>query len=273
MKNKFKILYPLLGLILLLSACTPDNYELGALANKSTLKFTVAPSSTNPNNIVLTSLTPNVTPLWITPSGRSTRVKDTVNVAFPGVYTFKYGVESAGGYVQADSVQLTITTLDQNALKDPMWVNLTGGYGKSKTWVIDLNPADGTSKLFSGPVYFGGTGWEWDASWYSWVMPLADYGSMTFDLIGDAHFSSNNKMIPALGSATGKFMLYPSTSQIATFGAQLLHDTSQGPNIANWFAKMSIKSLTANGLQVIALKDANNWVIYNYVSKDYYDSH
>jgi len=227
----------------------------------------------------LTSLTPNVTPQWITPNGVSLRVKDTVNVPFPGIYTFKYGVESDGGFVQADSVLVTISTLDKNTVSTPMWVNLAGGYGKSKTWVLDLNPIDGSSKLFNGPVYFAGvkadgTAWEWDAqlSGNSWIMPVGDYGSMTFDLIGDAHFSSNNKMIPALGAATGKFMLYSSTSQISTSGAQLIHASSQGTG-QNWFSKMKIVSLTANGLQVIATTDASNWVIYNYVSKDYYDSH
>ena len=270
--KKNKILYSLLGLVLLFTACSPNTYELGSLANKSALKFTVAPSSANPNDIVLTSLTPNVTPLWVTPAGRSIRVKDTVNIAFPGVYTFKYGVESAGGYVEADSVQLTITTLDQNALKDPMWVNLTGGYGKSKTWVLDLD-ANGVSKYFSGAIYFGGTGWEWDAGWASWIMPIGDYGTMTFDLIGNANFSSNNKMLPALGSATGKFMLFPATSQIQTSGAQLLHDPNQGPGVASWYAKMTIMSLTANTMQVIAITGPGAWDIYNYITLDYYNSH
>ena len=277
MKNKFKILYSLLGLALLFSACTPDNYELGALMNKSALKFTVAPSSKNPNDIVLTSLTPNVTPLWVTPSGHSTRVKDTINVPFPGVYTFKYGVESDGGYAEADSLSITINTLDKNAVSTPMWVNLTGGYGKSKTWVLDID-ANGISKYFSGAIYFAGlhddgSAWEWDAGWASWIMPIGDYGTMTFDLIGNANFSSNNKMLPALGSAAGKFMLYPDTSQLQTYGAQLLHDSSQGSGVANWFAKMTIKSISADQMQIIAVKDSKNWVIYNYITKAYYDSH
>jgi len=279
MKNKLKILYPLLGLILLFSACTPNNYELGTLANKSTLKFTVAPSSTNPNNIVLTSLTPNVTPLWVTPVGRSIRVKDTVNVAFPGVYTFKYGVESAGGYVEADSVQLTITTLDQNALKDSMWINLTGGYGKSKTWVLDLD-ANGVSKYFSCPFYFkytnsDGSIGEWDPAFkdISWSgVSAGDYGTMTFDLIGNANFKSDNKMFPEL-SGTGKFMLFPSTKQFQTTGAQVLHDRAEGDKVASWNAKMTIKSLDANHMQLIATEDSKDWLIYNYISKEYYDSH
>jgi len=276
MKNIFKILYPLLGVILLFSACTPDTYKLGALANKSDLKFTVAPSSTNPNDIVLTSLTPNVTPQWVTPFGNSTRVKDTVNIPFPGTYTIKYGIESAGGFVQADSVIVTINTLDKNTVSTPMWVNLAGGYGKSKTWVLDLD-ANGASKFFSGPLYYAGPNysWEWDAGWADWIMPKGDYGTMTFDLMGDAHFSSNNKLIPALGSATGKFMLYPATSQLQTFGAQFIHDGGDtGKRVVDWNAKVLIKSLTENTMQIVEVGDKGTvWLIYNYVSKDYYDSH
>lgn len=275
MKNIIKKTFAFIGSALVFSACTKQKYELGPLADKSQLSFTIAPSSTNPNNIVLTSSTPGMTPVWVTPFGQSQRVKDTVNVPFPGEYKFVYGVESAGGLVQADTTIVTISTLDQVAVSTPEWINLTGGYGKSKTWVLDIT-SSGTSKLFNGPIYFGGTGWEWDAGWASWICPAGDpstYGTMTFDLIGNANFSSDNKMLPSLGQASGHFMLYPGTNQLATIGAQLIHDPTQGPNIANWYAKMAIKSLTADGLEVIALKDANDWCIYNYVSLDYYNSH
>jgi len=272
MKNNFKIVWAFLGSALLYASCRPEIFELGALANKNDLQYTIAPSSTNPNDIVLTSLTPNVTPMWVTPYGQSIRIKDTVNVPFPGTYKFVYGVESAGGFVQADTATVVITGLDKNAVSTPAWTALTGGYGKSKTWVLDITPT-GTSKLFNGPIYFGGTGWEWDAGWASWICPLGDYGSMTFDLKGDANFSSNNKMVPAKGASTGKFMLYTGTMELATFGAQLLQDPNQGPNVQNWSAKMAIKSLTPDGLEVICITGAGSWVIYNYVSQDYYDTH
>jgi hypothetical protein len=274
MKNKFKVLFAFLGLALLFSACRPNEYELGPLADKSDLSYTIAPSSANPNDIVLTSLTPNVTPMWVTPYGQSLRVKDTINIPFPGTYKFVYGVESAGGFVQADTAIVIVNALDQDAVSTPMWVNLTGGYGKSKIWVMDLD-ANAKSKYFTSPFYFGGTGWEWDPNFsdIGWSgVSAGDYGTMTFDLIGDAHFSSDNKMFPDL-SGTGKFMLYPTTNQLATFDAQVIHDKAQGGSVADWFAKMTIKSLDADHMQLIALKDANNWLIYNYISLDYYNSH
>ena len=272
MKNIIYSVCAAMGCVVLLASCTKQKYTLGPLADKSKLSFTIAPSSANPNNIVLTSNTPGLTPVWVTPFGQSQRVKDTVNVPFPGEYKFVYGVESAGGLVEADTTIVTINTLDSVAVSTPEWTNLTGGYGKSKTWVLDITPTGG-SKLFNGPIYFGGTGWEWDAGWASWICPLGDYGSMTFDLIGNANFSSNNKMLPALGQASGKFMLYTNTMQLATIGAQLIHDPTQGANVLNWYAKMSIKSLTADGLEVIAVTGPGAWCIYNYVSQDYYNTH
>lgn len=274
MKIKLIILMAFSGSTLVFSSCRPKKYELGMLADKSALKYTIAPSSTNPNNIVLTSLTPNVTPVWVTPVGQSQRIQDTVNIPFPGTYKFVYGVESAGGFVQADTATVIITTLDQNAVSTPMWIALTGGFGNSKTWVLDLD-ANGKSKFFGGPIYFAGTGWEWDAGWSgnSWICPAADYGTMTFDLIGNANFTSDNKAIPALGSATGSFMLYSAANQLQTFGAEVVHDGSQGPGVANWYAKMAIKSLTDSTMQLIAVKDADNWLIYNYITQEYYNTH
>jgi len=274
MKNNLKIVIAILGIALLYSSCTPDKYELGQLANKTDLKFTIKPSTANPNNIVLTSLTLNATPFWVTPFGQSIRVKDTVNIPFPGTYKFVYGIESRGGLVQADTTSITITSLDQNAVNQPMWIALAGGYGKSKTWVLDLDAA-GKSKYFDGPFYFGGTGWEWDPKFSDipWAgVSAGDYGTMTFDLIGDAHFSSDNKMFPEY-SGTGKFMIYTATNELSTIGGQVLHDKAQGGQVANWYAKMPIKTLTDSTLQLIAKKDPNNWLIYNYVTKKYYDTH
>jgi hypothetical protein len=274
MKNNLKIVLAIFGIALLCDSCKPDKYELGQLANKADLKFTIKPSTTNPNDIVLTSMTANAAPLWITPFGQSIRVKDTINVPFPGTYKFLYSVENAGGHTQADSTTIVITTLDQNAVNKPSWIALTGGFGQSKTWVLDLDAA-GKSKFFASPFYFGGTGWEWDPNFSDipWAgVSAGDYGTMTFDLMGDAHFSSDNKMFPEY-SGTGKFMLYTATNELATFGGHVLHDKAQGGQVANWNAKMTVKTLTDSTMQLIAKKDPNNWLVYNYITKQYYDTH
>jgi hypothetical protein len=301
MKNRFKILYPLLGVLLLLSACSPDTYELGALANKSALKFTVTPSSTNPNDIILTSLTPNVTPMWITPVGRSVRMKDTVNVAFPGIYTFKYGVESAGGFVQADSVLVTINTLDKNAVSSIMWTNLTGGYGNEKTWYLDLD-ANGKSKFWQGPLYFfgtndswlsvtdkvnvGGDSWNWSPDWAgnSWLCAATNFGSMTFNLkngpFAQVDHTSTADGLTMGGKQTGTYMLDVVNHTITLTNVSVIHPINYHTNTTiSWTGKFKIFSLTADAMQIAILRDpvisgqgADNDV-FNFVSKAYYDAH
>jgi len=308
MKNKFRILYPILGLILLFSACSPNKYELGSLMSAGDLKFTVVPSASNPNNIILNSLTPNVTPLWTTPIGRSLRVKDTVNIAFPGVYTFKYGVESAGGYVQADSVLITINTLDQNAVSTPMWTNLSGGYGNQKTWYLDLNAA-GVSKIWGGPISYYGTSdswidvtqglpagvsaitgtvdsWNWSPSWSgnTWLCAAVNFGSMTFNLkngpYAQVDHTSTTDGITMGGQQTGTYMISEANHTLTLNNVSVLHPINYDNNTTkSWTGTFKIFSLTADKMQIAVLRDpvisgqGACYLTFNFVSKDYYDSH
>lgn len=274
--NKILKLFSILSLVaIVFAACTPEEYQLQAPLAKSAVKFSVTTDPSNPNVFYLKSETPNAQPYWVTPVGTSTKLSDTIDIPFPATAdTIWFTVETPGGLVTADPFVFDVTTIDADYVSDPMWIYLTGGIGKSKTWVLDLD-ANGVSKGFAGPFYFGGAGWEWDPAFsdIGWSgVSAGDYGTMTFDLIGNANFTSDNKMFPDL-SGTGKFMLFPGSSQLITYGAQVLHDKAQGGAVANWNAKMTIKTLDADHMQLIALKDPNNWLIYNYISKDYYDSH
>ncbi|HEY4789343.1 MAG TPA: hypothetical protein VIH57_25005, partial [Bacteroidales bacterium] len=152
MKNKFKIVYIFLGIALLFTACTPKEYGLGGLIEKSALKYSITQDATDPNMVILKSMTPGFTPQWITPQGRSIRVQDTVRIAFPGTYKFIYGVESDGGLVQGDTVTLDITTTNLSYVNDPLWTMICGGVGNEKTWLLDIT-ADGTSKHSTSPKY------------------------------------------------------------------------------------------------------------------------
>lgn len=262
-----------LGVVIILTGCKPDVAKLGAPLNKVDLKFSVTADPANPNNFILRSLTPNVTPYWVTPVSKSTRVTDTVNFPFPGTDTIYYSVESAGGIVTADPYVVTVSSIDAGTVNDSMWINLTGGLGQSKTWRLDVN-AIGASKYFSGPIYFAGPNysWEWDAGWASWITPAGDYGSMTFDLIGNANLKVNNKMLPSL-SGTGKFMLNTKTKTLSTFGVDVLRDSTQGSQIPNWRNNLSIKSLSQDQLQIVGVNSGNTWIIYNYISQHYFDTH
>lgn len=273
MKKIFSILTFFASLIVVFAACTPDVASMGAMLNKDALKFSVTPDPSNPNNFILQSLTPNVTPYWVTPTGKSIRVIDTVNFPFPGTDTIFYSVESAGGIVSADPYVVTVSSIDSKTVSDSMWIKLAGGLGKSKTWRLDVN-AVGASKYFNGPIYFSGANFsgEWDAGWASWICPAGDYGTMTFDLIGNANLNVDNKMLPDL-SGKGKFMLNTRTNTLSTFGVDVIHDITQGGQIPNWRNNLLIKSITTDQLQLVAVRKDGEWIIYNYISQDYYNTH
>jgi len=297
MKNKFRILYAFLGLFLLFSACTPTVNEMGTLIDKSQLKFSITPDVAHPNRIILKSLTPGVTPMWVTPIGRSIRANDTITIAFPGNYKFVYGVESAGGFVQADTFKITISTIDQQYVSGPLWTALSGGFGNEKTWYLDLD-ANAKSKFFAGPEFFYGTFDNWDIvtngakapsgadSWNwcpdypgnSWLMPAMNYGSMTFNLKNGAYVSVTNNAIPALGTKSGTYLLDEAAHTLKLTDAGIIHDKGTDGMVKDW-GSIRILSMTADHMQLAALRDpvlsgqGACQLVYNFVSKAYYDAH
>lgn len=296
----FKIYILLLGMVLALFACQPEEYNLGKVLSKADLKYTITQNPDDPNMVILESTTPGVTPLWITPMGRSIRVKDTLRFPFAGEYQFIYGVESAGGLVQADSYTLNITTNNFDYVNNPLWTLLTGGVGHSKTWVLDLFPKDvapSYAKYFKGPLYFygtndswesvtdgvavGGDSWNWQADWTgngSWLFgseTRLDYGTMTFDLIDGAHLKTNHLILGR--QENGTFMLDATNHTMRTTDAYILHDASRDGVVVDWGA-IKVLSLTENTMQLAVLRDpalsgeGACLLVYNYISKDYSDN-
>ena len=274
MKNKFKILYLFLGLVLLFSACTPEKDSLGPLLSKEELKFSVIPDATDPNMIILKSLTPNASPLWITPLGRSLRMTDTVRIAFPGVYKFVYGVQSAGGFVQADTLILNITTTNMMYVNDPMWTLLSGGPGNEKTWVFDFNAA-GVSKFFNGPLGFMGdetvAPWSWfpDYKGNEWLTPLGDYGTMTFSLKGGPYLTVNHLLFPTGTVENGTYFLDVATKKISFTNATPINNGYGDVD----YSKGVIYSLTENSMQIAYHNLVKaEYCVLNYTTKEYSDN-
>ncbi len=292
----------LLGLVMALFACQPDEFSLGKLLSKEDLSYRITQDADDPNMVILESLTPGVTPLWITPMGRSTRVKDTLKFPFAGDYEFTYGVESAGGLIQDDAYPLTITTNNFTYINDPLWEMLTGGVGQSKTWVLDLFPeeeAPAYAKYFVGPLYFYGTddswetvtegiaapegsdSWNWKADWAgngSWLFgeeTELDYGTMTFDLIDGAHMEVDHKILGRQESGT--FMLDADNHTLRSTDAYILHDEGRDGQVIDW-GNLKVLSLTENTMQLAALRDealsgeGACLLVYNFVSQEYSDN-
>lgn len=284
MKNKFKILFAFLGLALLFTACTPKDYELGGLIDKSSLKFSITPDSKEPNMIILKSLTPGVTPQWVTPNGLSTRMQDTVKIAFAGTYKFVYGVESAGGLVQADTVTLNIANSNFAYVNDQLWTYLTGGVGHQKTWRFDY----GNYGFANGPYtcYAPAETWKeyqakssdniwWAPSYSDAKMTIADADSrMTFSL-KDGAFMTTHKVVEGVDES-GSFMLNTSNHTISTTNATILRGSTFIANASNWNTNLVILTLTANQLR-IGVRRTNSegdcLYVWNFVSDDYANSY
>ena len=307
--RNFKIYTLLLGMVMALFACQPDEFSLGSLLSKEDLQYSITQNPNDPNMVILESLTPGMTPLWITPVGRSTKLKDTLRFPFAGDYQFIYGVQSAGGFVQADAYNLTITGNNFDYVTDPLWTMLTGGVGESKTWVLDLFPKDvapNFSKYFVGPQYFWGTGdnwetfhlladgvsrdevnaqfgltsatgWNWDADWAgngSWLWgggPAQFYGTMTFDLIDGPHLTIDNVVSGTQGSGT--YMFDAKAKTMRTTDVAILHPASLETQVSDW-TDVTVLNLTENTMQLGVIRTEGDpaMLVFNYISKEYSDN-
>lgn len=300
--NKLNIVFSLLAFMALaFTACQPEDYTMGEMISKNQLEYSITQNPDDPNMLLLESLTPGVTPLWITPMGRSTRIKDTVLIPFAGDYNFIYGVQSEGGFVQADTFKLSITTNNLMYVQDPLWEKLTGGVGKEKTWLLDLDE-NGVSKYFNGPLYFYGTDdswesmalykngkdadavkealgiedtWYWESSWKGneWMMQAGDYGSMTFSLKGNATVTVDNKMLGR--QEEGTFFLDAEAKRLTMTDATPVHNPEHDPLVSSW-GDIKVMSLTEDAMQLAVLRDQSEegeaLLVYNYISQEYADN-
>lgn len=280
--NKLYIVLTLLAyMVLAFSACQPDDYSLGEMISKDQLEFSITQNPDDPNMILLESLTPGVTPLWITPVGRSLKTVDTVKLAFPGTYKFVYGVQSAGGFVQADTVTVTLTTTNTNYISDPLWVLLTGGVGESKTWILD----NGNYGLATGPLSYADPSREqvWGNYEPNWEPAGSDIGAtetdyqaeMTFDLIDGAHLTTV-KPNEENQNEQGVFSLNVEEHTLSTTDATIVRLAAFIPNATNWTNNIRILELTENQLRIAIMRTNEEgpwWYIFNYVWKEYAENY
>jgi len=290
MKNLTNIFSLALAVMLSIVGCQMDEPELDSLISSSALKYEVTQNPDDPNMVILESLTPGAIPMWVTPMGRSTKVKDTVRLPFSGSYQFIYNISASGGFVAGDTTTLEITTMNLSYVDDPLWNTLTGGVGESKTWVLDLNE-DGLSKYFLGPMYFygtdngwqgeclveGGDCWNWNPDWpgNQWVADVGNYGEMTFSLDGGAFLTANHPMIPARGNESGTFFLDVNNYTLNSTDATALHTPNNEACVEDW-GKARVFSLTDDYMQLGFLRktscDGAAMLVFNYLSKEYSDN-
>ncbi len=172
-----------------------------AAAPKDTVVHTIIPGQTinivgynlkNATKIAFQGLDANLAGVTYTDSSVIVKVPNNFTGADPLLANkITYGTA-------IDTTDYSIQIFDPAILeyyKDPVFKLLTGGIGKEKTWVLDLD-AKGVSTKFKGPLYFagmdygwdnqcgkaGGDCWLYDPNYESWMGAAQDYGTMTIGL-------------------------------------------------------------------------------------------
>lgn len=157
------------GLLLMLSACTPEEYDMGAKTYESgdLTQGSAYTVTIEGNKVLLKSNITGCTPLWVTPQGRSQESELSIELPFAGSYEVTFGAETPGGVVYGEPYAFNLPKNDFSLLEDEKWFLLadknfksgdalpdaeTLAAGISKKWY----PCDGNYGIgqCSGPVMY-----------------------------------------------------------------------------------------------------------------------
>lgn len=272
--------------VLLVSSCSPDSYSLDGVPDKSAIDFEITQDlAADPggNVVVMKNKTPGVVLTWDYAIGKSNKATQTVKYAFKGDYTIKITAVTGGGMVELDPVTITVAEDNLSYVNDPLWTALSGGVGKSKSWVLDT----GKYGIGMGPLSYGDPNaspmvWgDFKTNWEPEGLPPGstdadmNWGSyMTFSLDGGPFM----KIFNAAGveQASGSYFLDASGHTLSTNGTQILSAANYIPNASNWDTDLRVLELTKDRLRIAVFRDKSEgpwWYVWNFVSKEYADSY
>jgi len=267
-------------IVALFAACNPveDKKDLGTLLTKADLKF-ATPFGEDENTIILQNLTPNTIPIWDYGTGKSQRQIDTIHFAFKGDYVIKFSAICSGGLVKADSVIVHVLQDNLKYVNDPLWALLSGGIGKSKTWVFD----NGTYGLSSGAMSYADPSItqafenykiNWDPGNSQFGATANDLAAeMTFDLIGGPHLKTV-KPNEAGVSLNGTYFLDTKAYTLTTTDVTISRIGTLIDKAKNWTNKVKVLELTKDQLKIAIFRDNSPsegtwWYVLNFVVKGY----
>jgi hypothetical protein len=293
MKLKSCIYLFIASMAVFFSACTPDEFDLGAKDVTADdlvegLAFTVTHDANNPNIVYLESkMGSSYTALWEHPQGRSQASKVTLKMPFDGVYTVKFGVQTRGGVVYGEPTTFTISSFCADFVTNELWTLLTGGVGSSKTWI----PDNGQYGLTAGEMSYADPGgiveWNnWSPNWSPGAGFTVGAGensiwesSMTFNLINGANVLVDDRSSGGSGETQGSFMLNTDEHTITFTDVDLLHTAGWTRMTSNWRKGLKILTLTENQLRIGILREKDTsgedpwWIVWNFVNKEYADNY
>lgn len=289
MKLKSYIYSLIASVILMFTACSPEDFDLGAKSVTADdlaegIAFTITHDSGNPNIVYLESkLGDNYTALWEHPQGRSQAKKVTLKIPFEGTYTVTFGVETRGGTVYGEPVTFTVNDFCAEFVTNELWTLLSGGVGESKTWIYD----NGKYGYLSGEISYGDPAgnptFGWNSFTSNWDAEMGHCGdnamwesTMTFDLIGAANYSFYNSSDGT--TQKGLFSMDTDTHVMDFTDADLMHPNLWMERRAEWRRDLKIIELDKNHLRIGYLRASGSWggewlEVFNYVSKEYADNY
>ncbi|HUP14307.1 MAG TPA: hypothetical protein VM187_18925, partial [Niastella sp.] len=238
--------------VLAVLGCKKKDYSLSGTPDKSAINMEVKQDlqvDAGGNTVYLINHTDNIEPYWNYTTGTSIRRIDTVRYAFKGDYVIKRTAITGGGLVELDPVTVHVTKDNLNYVSDPLWILLTGGPGKEKTWLLDVNEK-GEQKFYTSPSYWAGQNnangvkatdgqsvkwqlcsnaadplcWIYEPNYLTdtWVADKKDHGTMTFNLKNGPFMITDHKGIGGVNAESGTYYFDVNTLSLTTTNATIL---------------------------------------------------
>lgn len=285
-------------IVLLLSACTPDEVSLGTKDIKEGdlvegVAFSVAPDASNPNLIHLKSLLgPEYQVYWQHPQGQSQNSEVDLKFAFNGDYSVVFGVETRGGLVLSEPYTFHIDNFCADFVTGELWDMLTGGAGNSKTWIPDNGQYGMKQGYYScfdpSAVWEDMTHTDGKHDWYAanktwWEPANGDVGiteddlkgEMTFSLQGNAKLSVTTYVGGVPVTKEGTFDMNTDAHTIAASNVDFLHAAwtdGKAKDFRNGYVILYLDEnqlMIANHRDPVLSGEGDCLYCFNFVSKEY----
>lgn len=269
------------------------NTDFSYTVSGNTINFTTTLSG----NVWINNETSNVTTNFV--DG-----KCSVFIPTKGDHPFTCQQLVSGTTYASAVFTVTIDQDDLSFLNSGLWLYLSGGADKTKTWRMDMNAA-GKCVYFDGPLYYSGDDsspyWAWDVldsdlpydlngtlmesyfNWSpdypnnTWIMAPVDYGTITFS--GADLKATTNKFGVV---ENGSFTFDTATMKMTLTGVTCPTDTARynEGQVEEW-GNIRLFSLTDSSMQVglkrvyegtndDGTKKESKWtLVYNFVVADY----
>lgn len=299
-KTNFKLLAALLSALMMVFvvSCEKDDDDGTPPVSYDPVLNTNFSFVVTGNNVVFTTTIPGN--VWFTCNDVDYPTVDktvTVFLANADTYTFTCSTLGSGATITSDDFSVVIAQDDLTFLDEGVWKLLTGGQGKTKTWVLDINADGEVTNLWNAPVAYSGKDGDpyfyWDyiptdstdvtyLNWspkYSdntWLMPARDYGTMTFT--ANTQTVTTVRPNELITSETGTVTIDLETMLMTLTGTVIPRDSGRTTDVEDW-QNYRIYKITENSLSlgVKRVLDGGNpgpWVVlYNFVTKSYKDAY